>query len=86
MSYFHRHEESKKTVTASPEKTYDEVHLPVTTNSFTATPFDVPEVINSLNNCNTTISTFNINLGTPIPSCLPSFFLRLDLEKKDFRN
>ena len=40
-SYFHLHEESNKTITTSPEKTFDEVNLPVTTSNITATPLNV---------------------------------------------
>ena len=64
-SYFHRHKESNNIVTASPEKTWDEVNLLGTTSNTNTTPLDVPEALNLSNNSNTTINFFNIDFDTP---------------------
>ena len=62
--YFHPHEESNKTITVSPEKTCDEVNLPVTANNITTTPTDIAEALNSSNVPN----AFNTGLDKTIPS------------------
>ena len=44
VSHFHRHHESNKTVTVSPEKTCNDVNLSVTTKNTAAIPLNFPEV------------------------------------------
>ena len=55
--YFHRPQQSKKTVTASPEKTGD-VNQPVATSNISATPLDLSEALDSSNNAIITIIRF----------------------------
>ena len=81
-SYFHLHEESNKTVTTSPEKTFDEVNLLVTTIKITATLLNVVEALNSFNILNTAVNDFNIDVDAPIPSSHQPSILSSDSDKK----
>ena len=67
-SYFHLHEQSNKTVTASTEETFDEVNLSVLTSNITVTPLNVMGELSPSSIPNGTINFFNIDLNTPIPS------------------
>ena len=82
-SYFNLHEESNKTVRTSPEKTFDEVNLSVTTCNITTTPLNVVEALNSFNVLNTAVNTFNIDLDASIPSSPRPSLLSSDSEKNN---